>query len=86
MGRLKTGTPPRLKADTIDYSRCGVQAGDNPPQPFSFMNDSVWINVCRTYIFRFLGYISTKMKLSSYHFVQLSLKKNGSVKNFVHLV
>lgn len=43
MGRLKTGTPPRLKADTINYSVCEVQLGDNPPVPFSFMNDKVWI-------------------------------------------
>lgn len=45
MGRLKTGTPPRLKADTIDYTKCQVQKGDDPPLPFSFMNDSVWIDV-----------------------------------------
>ncbi|XP_050310929.1 protein MTO1 homolog, mitochondrial [Anthonomus grandis grandis] len=44
MGRLKTGTPPRLRADTIDFSRCGQQKGDNPPIPFSFLNDSVWID------------------------------------------
>ncbi|XP_066260923.1 protein MTO1 homolog, mitochondrial [Euwallacea similis] len=44
MGRLKTGTPPRLKADTIDYKRTEIQKGDNPPLPFSFMNDSVWIH------------------------------------------
>ncbi|KAI4460778.1 glucose inhibited division protein a [Holotrichia oblita] len=44
LGRLKTGTPPRLKASTIDYSVCSVQEGDNPPVPFSFMNDRVWID------------------------------------------
>ncbi|KAJ8979993.1 hypothetical protein NQ317_016656, partial [Molorchus minor] len=44
MGRLKTGTPPRLKADTINYDVCAVQNGDMPPLPFSFMNDKVWIN------------------------------------------
>uniref|UniRef100_A0A6P7F8I4 Protein MTO1 homolog, mitochondrial n=1 Tax=Diabrotica virgifera virgifera TaxID=50390 RepID=A0A6P7F8I4_DIAVI len=43
MGRLKTGTPPRLKADTINYDVCEVQYGDNPPLPFSFMNNKVWI-------------------------------------------
>lgn len=46
MGRLKTGTPPRLKADTINYAVCETQKGDMPPQPFSFMNKKVWINVC----------------------------------------
>lgn len=43
MGRLKTGTPPRLKADTINYNVCEQSAGDDPPLPFSFMNDEVWI-------------------------------------------
>lgn len=45
MGRLKTGTPPRLNGETIDYSVCNKQDGDNPPFPFSFMNDRVWIKV-----------------------------------------
>lgn len=43
MGRLKTGTPPRLNADTINFKVCNQQKGDDPPQPFSFMNDKVWI-------------------------------------------
>ncbi|XP_046680867.1 protein MTO1 homolog, mitochondrial [Homalodisca vitripennis] len=43
MGRLKTGTPPRLDGRTIDYSKCVPQCGDDPPVPFSFMNDQVWI-------------------------------------------
>ncbi|CAB0004675.1 unnamed protein product [Nesidiocoris tenuis] len=43
MSRLKTGTPPRLDAKTIDYSVCLTQAGDDRPIPFSFMNDEVWI-------------------------------------------
>jgi tRNA uridine 5-carboxymethylaminomethyl modification enzyme len=43
MGRLKTGTPPRLDGRSIDYTVCDVQKGDNPPVPFSFMNDTVWI-------------------------------------------
>ncbi|XP_063238214.1 protein MTO1 homolog, mitochondrial isoform X2 [Bacillus rossius redtenbacheri] len=43
MGRLKTGTPPRIAADTVDFSVCEVHKGDNPPMPFSFLNDEVWI-------------------------------------------
>lgn len=35
VGRLKTGTCPRLDARTIDYSRLETQHGDDPPQPFS---------------------------------------------------
>lgn len=38
-GRLKTGTPPRLDARTIDFSKITVQRGDINPHPFSFMND-----------------------------------------------
>ena len=37
MGRLKTGTPARLDKNTIDWSKCVRQDGDNPPKPFSFM-------------------------------------------------
>ena len=37
MGRLKTGTPARLDKNTIDWSKCVRQDGDNPPRPFSFM-------------------------------------------------
>ncbi|MBM4061825.1 MAG: tRNA uridine-5-carboxymethylaminomethyl(34) synthesis enzyme MnmG [Planctomycetes bacterium] len=36
LGRLKTGTPPRLHRDSIDFSSLEVQPGDDPPQPFSF--------------------------------------------------
>ncbi len=35
-GRLKTGTPPRLKGNTIDLSKCLPQPGDEPPPAFSW--------------------------------------------------
>lgn len=35
MGRMKTGTPPRLLRDSIDFSRLTRQPGDEPPVPFS---------------------------------------------------
>jgi len=41
MGRLKTGTPPRLKAGTIDFSRFEIQKGDSDPVPFSFDTESI---------------------------------------------
>lgn len=44
MGRLKTGTPPRIKRDSINFSNMSLQYGDFPPVPFSFMNDRVLID------------------------------------------
>lgn len=41
MGRLKTGTCPRLDAKTIDFSRLDVHDGDNPPPPFSFSTKKI---------------------------------------------
>jgi len=36
LGRLKTGTPPRLLSKSIDFSQCEIQQGDCDPKPFSF--------------------------------------------------
>jgi tRNA uridine 5-carboxymethylaminomethyl modification enzyme len=41
VGRLKTGTPPRLDRDTIDFSVMTRQPGDDPPPPFSYRTDRV---------------------------------------------
>jgi len=43
MGRLKTGTPPRLDGRTIDFTKTEKKLPDYPPVPFSFMNEKVWI-------------------------------------------
>ena len=41
LGRLKTGTPPRLDGRTIDWSAVEMQPGDDPPEPFSVMTDRI---------------------------------------------
>lgn len=41
IGRLKTGTPPRLDASTVDLDALEVQHGDTDPLPFSFMHDAI---------------------------------------------
>jgi len=41
MGRLKTGTPPRLDGKTIDWASLDKQPGDNPPIPFSELTDTI---------------------------------------------
>ncbi|XP_040553269.1 protein MTO1 homolog, mitochondrial isoform X2 [Gallus gallus] len=43
VGRLKTGTPPRLAKDTINFSGLEERVPDNPPVPFSFLSKAVWI-------------------------------------------
>ena len=39
LGRLKTGTPPRLDRNTINYNQLDAQSGDQPPRPFSYLNE-----------------------------------------------
>lgn len=41
LGRLKTGTPPRLAKGSINYKVLEEQRGDDPPHPFSYLNDAV---------------------------------------------
>ena len=41
IGRLKTGTPPRVNANTIDFSQMEIQPGDENPRPFSFLTKRI---------------------------------------------
>jgi tRNA uridine 5-carboxymethylaminomethyl modification enzyme len=41
LGRLKTGTPPRIKRSSIDYTSLEEQPGEEPPRPFSMMTRSI---------------------------------------------
>ena len=50
LGRLKTGTPPRLDGRTINYSNLQEQPGDEPPIPFSFMTNKITVPQISCYI------------------------------------
>ena len=50
LARLKTGTPPRILKSSIDFSNLEQQAGDNPPQPFSYLNDEISVPQISCYI------------------------------------
>ena len=39
--RLKTGTPPRLFAESVEFKKCKIQYGDSPAEPFSFLNTKI---------------------------------------------
>ena len=49
-GRLKTGTPPRIKKSSIDFSKFTVQAPDPAPRPFSFSTEQISMPQLPSYI------------------------------------
>lgn len=50
VGRLKTGTPPRIDGKTVDFAAMEVQSGDEPPRPFSIRSNGTVKNKAQCYI------------------------------------
>jgi tRNA uridine 5-carboxymethylaminomethyl modification enzyme len=50
MRRFKTGTPPRVNARTVDYSKMEIQQGDEDPEPFSFSSNTAPVNRAVCYL------------------------------------
>ena len=75
--RLKTGTPPRLVANSIDFSKCKKQYGDQNPETFSFLNDSINIKQICCHI--------THTNQKTHEIVKNNIKKspmfNGQMKS-----
>ncbi|CAD5212654.1 unnamed protein product [Bursaphelenchus okinawaensis] len=60
LGRLRTGTPPRLDADTIDFTKFEEAPPDQKPIPFSYLTKKVWIGVDQQLSTHF-GYTNQKV-------------------------
>ena len=75
-GRLKTGTPPRLDRRSIDFARFPVQAGDDPPVPFSFLTDQI----DRDQIFCHLVYTNERVRELVRQNIDQSPLFNGQIK------
>ncbi len=69
LGRMKTGTPPRLKKSSIDFNEFTEQEGEQDPIPFSFFSDKISMPQIPSY----MGYTNKK----SHNIVQKNLKHSA---------
>src|ERR1700761_1919494 len=76
LGRLKTGTPPRLDRKTINFSVTEEQRGDDPPIPFSYLNDTVEVQDQ-------LSCFSTYTNLDTHAIIRANLDKSIHIRETV---
>jgi tRNA uridine 5-carboxymethylaminomethyl modification enzyme len=74
--RLKTGTPPRLDARSIDWSRFQPQSGDEVPTPFSFLTE----RIDRPQIQCFLGHTTPETKRIIHESISRSPLYSGQIE------
>jgi tRNA uridine 5-carboxymethylaminomethyl modification enzyme len=55
VGRFKTGTPCRLNARSIDFSRCEIQLGDEPPPRFAFYDEGIGRDAGDVFTLNYIG-------------------------------
>ena len=75
-GRLKTGTPPRIQKDSIDWGATTIQPGDTPPTPFSYMTRDIMVPQIDCYI----THTSEKTKNIIQDNIGLSAMYSGQIK------
>jgi tRNA uridine 5-carboxymethylaminomethyl modification enzyme len=76
IGRLKTGTPPRLDGRTIDWEQFEPQSGDEEPVPFSFSTASIK----RPQVTCFIGYTNEKVHQTIRNNINESPLYSGQIK------
>ena len=74
--RLKTGTPPRLDGNTIDWNKLDVQKGDISPEPFSFLTDKIYNDQISCHI----TYTNTKTHNIIKKNIKFSAMYSGQIK------
>jgi len=75
LARLKTGTPPRIDKNSIDFSGLESQPGDTPPQPFSYMNDEITTPQIHCYI--------TYTNKKTHEVIQKNLQKSAMYGGYI---
>lgn len=76
LGRLKTGTPPRLDRKTIDFSKLEVQPGEVRPVPFSYLNEKVAVE-------EQLHCYSTQTNPAAHEIIRANLDKSIHIRESV---